>query len=386
MVTHRWAVISAIVALAMAFGVLAQAEQIDDSPYYVVFKTWAVAEVPLETGLKLVSFLPRRYLLYIMDREKREKWYGEEYLRAVTQDGATVLVDPDSVSRSTFRQRIGSHEVIFNSEFLLCKERGCRPSDVTVWPIDRGDAFHIQETDDGFHKLEGQRDEPFHGYITVSDLKDLEERGRITRADAPHPRYRVEKRRASTLATECGDERSVNDIFPLKPEDDASPIVLELLKFAQVDGDRVKVTKSYGGPGQMYEFFSYQIEDLEEQEDAPNRFFNMAISFKYACDTGELGRVTRNYIEVVTLGTSRRTDTVEIKIEEFDTPKDLIDLTNSPYMISINKPSHFSRALEILSQKIQDRPLAGYAITELNRSCRSSARTNRDSKCLSYEY
>lgn len=111
----------------------------------------------------------------------------------------------------------------------------------------------------------------------------------------------------------------------------------------------------------------------------------MAAAFKYECRTGDLGDVTRSYIELVTIGSSRRTDTVEITIDEFGTPKDLLDLTGSPYMISINKPSHFTRALEILSRKIEDRTLAGYAITELNRSCGSSARSN-DGRCLSYEY
>ena len=72
-----------------------------------------------------------------------------------------------------------------------------------------------------------------------------------------------------------------------------------------------------------------------------------------------------------------------ISIDDFGTPRDLLDLTNSPYMLSINKMGHFSRALEILSLKIDDRTLAGYAITELNRSCNSRERAN-NSRCLSY--
>ena len=384
-VIRRWTLVSAVVAVTC--GVLTGGARADDSPYYVTFKTWALATPSLETGLKVVSFLPRRYLLYIEDRDAREEWFGVSYLRAVTQDGVNVLVDPDSVSRKTFRQWIGTHEVIFNSEFLLCKHQGCRPSDVTAWSIDRGDAFQIAATEKGVHRLEGQRDGPFHGFISVTELEDLKQRGLITRVDESHPRYSIEKRRVPALATKCGETRPAGNLYPLELSDfDATTAVLKQLKIALVDGERVKVTADYGERARMYEFFSYQIEDHEEPPGSPDRFFDVAAGIKYVCRIGDLGIVTRQYIEVVTLGSSRRAETVEIRIEDFGTPKDLLELTDSPYMISINKPSHFSRALDILSSKIKDRTLAGYAITELNRSCRSLERANPKSKCLSYEY
>ena len=385
MVIRRWALVPAVAAIVCA--VLPPVAQAEDSPYYVVFKTWGLATPPQETGLKAVSFLPRRYLLYVEDREAREEWFGNQYLRAMTQDGVSVLVDPNSVSKSTFRERIGRHQVIFNSEFLLCKEKGCRPSDVTAWSIERGDAFHIKATRDGFHTLEGQRDVLFQGYISVDDLNELKQRGQITRVDDSHPRYRVEKQRVPALATTCGEIRRPGEFYPLTSDAHRATVaVLERLKVAEVDRDRVKVITEYGSPDRVYEFFRYRIEDHQEPEGAPERFFNVAAGFRYACLTGDLGGVTRTYIEIVTLSSSRRTESVEIRIDEFGTPKDLRELTGSPYMISINKPSHFSRALEILSRKIEDRTLAGYAITELNRSCRSSERANPKSKCLSYEY
>ena len=380
----RWAVLSAVVA--MMCGVLPLSAQGDDSPYYVVFKTWALATPPQETGLKAVSFLPRGYLLYIEDRDARERPFDEAYLPAVTQDGVEVLVHPDSVSKSTFRQRIGAHEVIFNSEFLLCKEWGCRPNDVTAWSIDRGDAFHIGATERGFYRLDGQRDEPFHGFISVAELNELKQRGQVTRVDDPHPRYRVRKQRVPALATTCGEIRQQSDLYPLESEHVATATVLERLKIAEIVGEWVKVTNDYGAADRMYEFFDYRIEDHEEPEGSPDRFFHVVAGFRYACHIGDLGDVTRNYIETVTLGSSRRPENVTIRIEDFGTPKDLRLLTASPYMISINKPSHFFRALEILSLKIDDRTLAGYAITELNRSCRSEERANSKSKCLSYEY
>ncbi len=381
---NRWTLAVVLIAL-MACGLLARA-QAENSPYYVVFETWGLATSPLETGLKIVSFLPERYLLYIDNRDAREEAFGREYLRAVTQDGVNVLVNPDDVSRSTFRERIGTHEVIFNSEFSLCKSPGCRPIDDNAWSIARGDAFNIVATDEnGFHTLEGRRDELFRGYISETELNEWKQHGQITRADEPHPRYDIDKRRAATLATRCGELRRVNDLYLLESDDAATERVLNQLRVAEIDDGRIKVTTEYGAAGRMYEFFSYHIEDHEAR--APSeRFFRMAAAFRYVCRTGDLGVVTREYIEGVVLSSSRRTDVVEIEIDDFGTPKNLLELTDSPYMISINKPSHFFRALEIISREIRDRTLAGYLVTELNRSCRSVERANRNSRCRSYEY
>ena len=106
MVIRRCALV--LVVVAMTFGMLAPEARASDSPYYVVFKTWALATPTGESGLKVVSFLPRGYLLYIEDREEREEQFGAEYLRAVTQDGVEVLVDPDSVSKGTYREVYGN--------------------------------------------------------------------------------------------------------------------------------------------------------------------------------------------------------------------------------------------------------------------------------------
>ena len=176
-----------LVVIATLFALFVPALRADDSPYYVVFKTWGLATPETETGLKAVSFLPRRYLLYIDDRQAPVSMFGTNYLRAVTQDGVEVFVDPGSVSRGTFRESIGTHEVIFNTEYLLCREVDCDPSDFTAWPIDRGDAFHIVEERNGVYVLEGRREEPFRGHIAVETLRGMKRRGQVTRVDDPHP-------------------------------------------------------------------------------------------------------------------------------------------------------------------------------------------------------
>ena len=173
-----------------------------------------------------------------------------------------------------------AQEVIFNSEFLLCKTRGCpQPDDVNSWSIDRGDAFLIKDILNGIYELEGRREEFFSGFIPVDELDELKQRGQITRADDPHPRYRVEKQRALALRTSCGETRQAGDFYPLMAEDRATRAVLEQLPtIAEVDGDRVKVIAQYGDADRMYEFYSYRIEDREAEERSTDRFFDVAHS------------------------------------------------------------------------------------------------------------
>ena len=78
---------------------------------------------------------------------------------------------------------------------------------------------------------------------------------------------------------------------------------------------------------------------------------------------------------------------VDIPSHLFNTPQDLLQYTNDAYMISINKPEHFESAIEIFTAKIGDRALAGYILTELNRSCRSGMRIQYSgSACRIYDY
>jgi hypothetical protein len=94
------------------------------------------------------------------------------------------------------------------------------------------------------------------------------------------------------------------------------------------------------------------------------------------------------YFENVTFKSSRRDIPIKIDINDdgFRTPKTLRDLTGAPYLISINDYAHFERVIANLSNKIGDRTLAGYALSELNVSCKFKERQNKLSDCFQYKY
>ena len=111
-------------------------------PYYVINETFALKPSADGTGTtgEVVAFLPRRYLLYLTDREKTIRVGRDQYLPARTQDGTDVLVIDSDVSRHEFSVSIGQHEIIFNTSSRLCKKIACNIQDrKSTWKVNPGD-------------------------------------------------------------------------------------------------------------------------------------------------------------------------------------------------------------------------------------------------------
>ena len=358
------------------------------SPYYTVYRTWALAPPGSESPGKIISFLPRRYLLYIENRDETVSFADADYVRATTQDGADVLVFEQNISRKTFKESIGEHEVIFNTLYQLCKTMGCEPDEITATPVERGDSFKIVEKDSGFYKLEGTRpDGNFQGYISKQRLAGMKSIGQVTRVDDPHPRYVISKRKSSALGTTCNDQRAANTKWAIADGDDATARILERINLGVVEGGEVRMQRPLGEAGMLYRFFLYSIEDREQPPDSDERIFHVAAAFKIHCQVSDLGSVMEDYIDSVTFVSDRRDEEVTFTIDEFGTPRDLHEYTGDAYMISVNSENHFNKALELLSVKIADRTLAGYVRTEINRSCRSAERkAGSNGPCLEYDY
>ncbi len=402
------------ICLALFLCTAATQAQVFDQPRYATYRTWALAPPWKEHGYKIGSFIPESYLLYLSDADPITI-SNQQYTLALTQDGVEVLVHPRSISELSFQQSVGDHQVIFNSDYLLCKSRGCSATLANDWLVARGEAFKIIADEGNFITLLGTRgSEQLRGYIRRTDLDHLERIGKITRADKMHPRYSIEKRQSGTLATSCGETKAVGTLIDVPKNDVTAERILALLSVAQIntgnmqsgdDGeevssvdnvDQIEITSSYGGEGYLNTFYLYQVEDLSQTLGSDERFFDVAVALKINCTLNEEGEerggYRENYIEHMTLMNSKnifngRPIANEISMDYFNTPLDLQEYTGEAYMISINKLEHFERALEILSNRIGDRDLSGYMLTELNRSCRSEMRNPyTQSVCLTYDY
>ncbi len=363
---------------------------------YALYRTWALAPPESDSAFKIISYIPESYLLFLSDSEPVSV-SGQLYRRALTQDGVEVLVHSEAISDLSFQRSVGDHQVIFNADYLLCKTVGCSPKLGVDWLVARGEAYRIVASSQSLITLRGTRNgEVVEGYVPRSELDYLTRIGKVTRADQPQPKYRIDKYLAPGLATSCGESRQVGDLIELDEGDDVVRDIVKLIPVAELEGEtgqeHLKVTSTYGGPGYANRFYLYRIRNNTTVLAEDEGYFEVAAAFKIDCTSRSGGAYTENFIQHMTLMNSKnvfngRTIANEISMDYFDTPRNLREFTGDAYMISINKPEHFQRALEILTSRIGDRQLSGYLLTELNRSCRSDMRNPySQSVCVSYEY
>lgn len=358
-------------------------------PYYTRNHTWALSTEIKETLERNIyprnAFLPSRYLLYIDDRSKTYSISDESFIRATTQDGVNVYVLEKHVSKKPFLTSVGTHEIIFNSAYQLCNIKPCStPKEGNIFPISRGDAFTIIDRDGGYFEIEGGKEEPVTGFITEQTLKELVQHGMITRTDHRHPRYAITKRRINSLSVSCGTPLQGTIQIDNDNLDDVK-FVTESFDLGTLDRSAQQLIlptgRDYGGIDESIDFFLYSIIDTEKNEK-----FSVAAVYTTQCEDVDFQGVRNLYYKSVTFKSSRIDQPVKIRFDDFDTPKTLRDLTGAPYLISINEYSHFEAVMKKLSKKIGDRTLAGFALSEINVSCRFAARQNPSGDCRGYSY
>jgi len=385
-------------------------------PHYTLYRTWALSPPDSENPFKITSFLPEGYLFHILDKN-HEVVSNSRYSLVLTQDGVKVLLYSGAISDLTFRQTVGDHELIFNSRYQLCKTIHCTSlnenANRNTWAIARSEAFKIVEetnsNQQSLIKIKATRGwEIIEGYLSQIELDELVAKGIVTRTDQLLPKYLIKKTKSSALSTSCGEERSASDVIEISESDHVANRLIDLLQMGvevpeekgmkesvqkQIDKKRIELTKDYGTKDYLYAFYLYEIEDRTVAENSDQRFFQAASGLKISCtDNKTLGTPTKDYIDHAIFVNSRNQFNgepfiVDISSRLFNTPRDIRQYTSDAYMISINKPEHFEQSIKILSDKIGDRTLAGYMLTELNRSCRSELRVQYSgSVCRIYDY
>ena len=369
----------------------------DNDLHFTLYRTWALAPPESEDAFKIIAFLPEAYLFKILQKDA-EVVSNNSYSRVVTQDGVEVLLYSGAISDWTFQQAVGNHELIFNSPYRLCKTPRCeRIFDEQIWEVVRGEAFKITQGDPGYSdrvQITATRGNDFvRGYMSGEELESLSRSGALTRTDRRVPRYSIQRYKSDTLSTSCGEQIQTGQNLPIPDTDMQAESLARLLKMGNLGEAGIEIERGYGGDGYQYSFYLYEVADHAWEADSPESRFHLAAGFKTKCASlGDSGQSVETFIEHAVFVNSRNLingEPVQVDIPShlFNTPEDLLQYTNDAYMISINKPEHFEGAIEILTTKIGDRALAGYILTELNRSCRSEMRIQYSgSACRIYDY
>lgn len=372
-----------LIICAMGFFPMELTAQESD-PYFVFEECFALSQ-KMEMGrYPVTTFIPRGYLLFVRDREESQEISGKKYLAATTQDGVDVFVLESVVTKKPFRESVGNQEIIFNSANVLCRSPGCDGNDPEqVWQIHAGEAFNIIDSTHGFYKISGDRfGNEIIGYIKDSHLENLTRHGYATRTDLLHPKYTITRTEGKESGTECGEIREEGDERKV-----GAGITLEIpiLKTfgigiaGGVEGARtVKITRSYGSDNQKYSFFVYTIKNNRKEET-----FTLVAQVIYTCESGGLIRPLKK-IERVDLKNPETGETYSLSFNSFSTPDDLLPYTRSPYLFSVNSYKQYSELMDRLGTLFDDRALAGYFLSEFNRSSRSQDRLKP--RCQNYSY
>jgi hypothetical protein len=376
-------IVLAIICAAVLFPVDLNA--VDGDPYFAFEESFALSQELMNGRYPINTFIPRTFLLFIPDRNETKKIGESQYLAATTQDGVEVFVLASTVSTNPFNRTIGRHEIIFNSPNVLCRTTGCdKNNPEQVWQIHAGDAFKMEQANSaGFYQLRGLRfGNEVIGFVRDSELELLTRRGIVTRTDFQHPKYTITRNEGTLTGTECGEIREVG--YEKTVGGGISFEIPILTTFgigvsAEVGGRQtIRITRAYGGGNKKYSFFVYDVRNNRTE-----RMFQLVAQVIYVCEEGGLVQPLKR-IKRVDLKNSTTGESYSLSFETFGTPDDLLTYTRLPYLFSVNSYEQYTELMDWLGVLFEDRALAGYFLSEFNRSCRSLSR--RIPKCRSHSY
>jgi len=354
-------------------------------PYFAVEESFALSTMVENGKYPITTFIPRTMLLYVSDINVTKKISNRNYLQVKTQDGVSVFVDATTVSNKPYRKILGKNEVIFNSPISLCRKIGCdTDSDVDTWKIHAGDAFHLTQNDhDEFLKIIGYRyEQEISGFISPEKLEEFIENGVVTRTDRRHPKYTITKVKSKSLNTKCSEVVSKGTNKKIGGSIDIEIPFLKAFGIGVSGGvgaeTNINITTSYGEIGHEYSFYTYRISDNDTHETR-----NFVAQIDYECQKGPLIS-PRTIISRVDMKDITNDIVYSLLFSDYGVSKELKQYTGSPYLYSVNTYRQYIDLMERLGGVFSDRTIAGYFLSEFNRSCRSKDR-GRD-LCSNHSY
>jgi len=354
-------------------------------PYFAVEESFALSATVENGKYPISTFIPRTMLLYVSDINNTKIISNRNYLQVKTQDGVSVFVDATTVSKKPYKNILGDNEVIFNSPISLCRKIGCdTESDVDTWKIHAGDAFHLtKDGNNGFLKIVGYRyEQEISGFVSPETLDEFIENGVVTRTDRRHPKYTITKVKSKSLNTKCSEIVSKGTSRKIGGSIDIEIPILRAFGIGVSGGagaeTNINITTSYGQNGHEYIFYTYRISDNDTHETK-----EFVAQIDYECQKGPLIS-PRNLISRVDMKDVTNDVVYSLLFSDYGASKELKQYTGAPYLYSVNSYRQYIDLMERLGGVFSDRTIAGYFLSEFNRSCRSRDRS-RD-LCSAHSY
>lgn len=367
------------------------------SPYFLVYPVTAVSPDRGEDGtFPPITWLPAQTLLFELSNQSPLR----DYTAATTQDGVRVLIyNPTRAPNISAAPLIGSTAfpdisvdlVVFHSEYVLCRTISCEKdqnnpeAQLVAQPGYVGRIAEIRE-DIGFVRIELTVIQTESGWISMGELSRLIDSASVTRINLydnsfVHPHFDVSEQVSDSLSTPCNGVWGAGDDLTYVAGQ-FQPFEFELIRrfqLAEVQPERLINLRSFGGPGQRWEYRVYTFNS--RVDDSELVFYTL---IKYACEQVAAGGGTISTIdEIVLLGPEGR-----IILEPLGTPEGLRRLpTNNisdAYLWSVNTNAQYFQLMGALFSKFKNRAVAGYFLGEFSRACPGAIRAT--AVCTSHSY
>jgi hypothetical protein len=374
----------------LTFNTSAQEEFTAENAYVTLVESFGISTKKEGDKFRTITFIPRTFLLFKIDREEPDNKVGRDYLAATTQDGVRVFIKERVVSKGPFKTVFGEQDVIFNKQQKVCYESSCnQDDDDQLLQINAGEVFTMEErlVDSSIiYKLVGNRGNrnlvnEVIGYISKVELDELNQKSIVTYTGLKHPRYSVSSNESKKMNTTCGQKHIKGESKTLGPIDNTDKEIIDAFKLGSISLDKtvVNFSKSYGDNKKEVIYKSYDVIDNRQKTAIKTQY---AAQLIYSCDEQGIFQ-TRNFIESVSFINSSTGEAQTFTPN--GTPNDLHEKIGAPYLYSINNSRHYFALMDHLSTKFESRALAGYFLSGFNRSCRGTERKSIECQHKAYE-
>lgn len=413
--------VTVLCTFTMCFVQKTSADPLD--ALYVQDGTFALSRDARGGFRPYVTYVPTSFLLFSVDQAKEIQIAGDVWWPAETQDAVEVYILKNDISTKTFGQEFGQPGIVFHTGYRLCEEIGCdKDNDNKTYQVYPGRAFTIQpDASNNASILKRDRGGRHVGVLTDSELSELRSNGSVTTFDQPHPRYFVTETNGFPFDTICDQVfgASNDDValpLPLKsaPSPDQTAVfrAFQIGEILETNGTySLAFKRPYGAEGLSIRHHLYKFHDT-----TTDNVFAFAVQVPMACSWNvsiqENMRINPvNLLRIDTASVSPSSGTLEIPVTKRDgsqtvvavdfetsvsspitlnggeTNEDLagVHFGKHPYLWSVNTPTQYFELMKYVSDKLNDRALAGFFLSKFNISCRETARSTEIS-CNETDY
>lgn len=354
-----------------------------EEAHVTLVETFGLATEKEGGKYRVVTFIPRTFLLFDINKEEPDFKVGKQYLAATTQDGVRVFLLERAVSEGPFKTVFGEQDIIFNKSHSVCFTIQCdQQDDDQLLKINAGEVFKTEALDIAgvdIYKLIGNRGNRHSineiiGYISKNELDMLNLKSVVTYATLRHPRYGLTTSQSTAINTSCGEQIKKDELRTVDTLSNSDRELINAFRVATIGGGgNLQFNRGYGGKGKEVVFKLYNVTDRRSE---PNIETSYAAQIVYRCDESDIF-LKRTRIESLAIINTETNSTHTFKPE--GTPEDLLAFTGAPYLYSVNNSRQYFQLMDKLSEQFESRALAGYFLAGFNRSCKGKHRKQEES-------